>query len=233
TWNWSTVSYDGLMTLVGPAGHFWVKGNATVGGTIVTGGNVQINSGYGINFYAFNTNDYYAFAMNTTNWAINFYYNSSFNGFFVRSFDFSQYIGYHRTAVDGAAALCGIWWGGTAEAFAYWLFSWSDRKLKWNIKKSEINAIDTVNKLNIISCDTKWVAENSEELHWDCALIADEIQDIIPGAYIKAPVTGSVGDEAPAKSYDSIREMPLIATALKAIQELSQRLVMLEAKLVT
>src|SRR4029078_5981213 len=104
TWNWSTVSYDGLMTLVGPAGHFWVKGNATVGGTIVTGGNVQINSGYGINFYAFNTNDYYAFAMNTTNWAINFYYNSSFNGFFVRSFDFSQYIGYHRTAVDGAAA---------------------------------------------------------------------------------------------------------------------------------
>ena len=182
----------------------------------------------GICFSIGGQGSYIALAINSPGWACSLAFNGGWDGFLIRSFYSTPYEAYTRSMLNGANATVGIWWGGSAENFAYWSFSWSDRKLKWNIKPSAINAVDTINKLNIISCDTKFITENSEELHWDCAIIADEIQDIIPGAYIKAPDAKTDKDEVGALSYDSVREMPLICTALKAIQELSQRLATLE-----
>jgi hypothetical protein len=219
---------------VGGLGYLSLSNNLTWIGSASTNIAGKLNiSGQGICCSLVGNADYVAFTMDNADWSINLYYQGNFNGYWVRSFSWDVYTAIPRTVIRGSDATCWVFWGPGASSSAYWSFIWSDRKMKWNIKRSEINAIDTINKLNIISCDTKWIAEDSKELHWDCALIADEIEDIIPGAYIKGTKSERNDEtQAPAiDSYDSIREMPLLCTALKAIQELSQRLVTLENRI--
>jgi hypothetical protein len=54
--------------------------------------------------------------------------------------------------------------------------------------------------------------------HWDFGLIADEVEGVLPSAFVPAPSNG----------YQSLRELPIIGALVKAVQELAARLAALE-----
>lgn len=108
--------------------------------------------------------------------------------------------------------------GGTVS----WGITPSDRRLKENIEPSTYDAVAALNSIQIYSCDMRTTNTAPWE-HWDCAVIADEVESVIPNAYLE-PLPG-IQD-----SYAGIRDLPLIATLIKAVQQLTERVAALEAK---
>jgi hypothetical protein len=102
-----------------------------------------------------------------------------------------------------------------------WAIIWSDQRLKANIRPTETDALGLLNRLAVYSCDYTAPIEGARVEHWDCALIAREVGELIPNAYTKA-----LND----KSYDTVRDLPLIATLIRAVQQLTERVTALEAR---
>jgi hypothetical protein len=119
--------------------------------------------------------------------------------------------------------------GGYSGGVFSWNIVFSDRRLKTNIKKAAIDALGLLNKLVVHSCDFKAPFKDSVTEHLDCALIADEVQELIPAAYIPPPPPPEA--EPDAVTYATVRELPLIATLIKAVQQLTAKVEDLEAKL--
>jgi hypothetical protein len=97
----------------------------------------------------------------------------------------------------------------------------SDRRLKSNLEISAFDALAAVNALPVYSCDYTPPVPGSPAQPWDCAIIADEVEQFIPTAY-EPPAT----DDGLA----SVRQLSLIATLLKAVQQLSAKVEALEAR---
>ena len=100
----------------------------------------------------------------------------------------------------------------------------SDRRLKRNVAPATIDALGIIQRLPVYSCDVHYptISEERRE-HWDCSLMADDVAVAIPRAL--APEALRVGGE----SYAGLREMPLVITLIRAVQQLAARLEMLEA----
>jgi Chaperone of endosialidase len=114
---------------------------------------------------------------------------------------------------------CAMWQGGTG-------FSWnstvsSDRRLKSNLVKSSMDALAAVNALPVYECDMTQPMPDAEPQHWDWALIADEVEQVLP-----------LGVTQPNEHfpYASMREYPFIPMLIKAVQELTARIAVLEAE---
>ena len=93
---------------------------------------------------------------------------------------------------------------------------WSDRKLKSNIATSAVDALASINKLNVYEYDFK---KDSTEYHKSIGLIAQEIGQYLPDAH---------------ESFDGIETYnPFFFTPylVKAIQQLSNKVEELERKL--
>jgi hypothetical protein len=103
----------------------------------------------------------------------------------------------------------------------------SDRRLKSNIQPSSFDALGALNALPVRSCDLKMPRPDSPLEHWDCSLIADEVERLIPIAYSPASRSGEV------EAYASLRLLPLVATLVRAVQQLTARLVDLETRMAT
>jgi hypothetical protein len=97
----------------------------------------------------------------------------------------------------------------------------SDRRLKSNIAPSAFDALAAVTALPVHTFDLRMPYEDAKPQHWDCGLIADEVERLIPTAY--APASND-------KGYASLHLMPLVATLFKAVQQLAIRLEQLEAR---
>lgn len=99
------------------------------------------------------------------------------------------------------------------------LTSASDRKLKSGIAPSSKSAIDTIKALGVYEFE---LDQPGVELakHWDFGLIADEVESVIPPAFVPA-------SDAPG-SFQSLRELPIVAALVKAVQELTARVEELE-----
>ena len=131
-------------------------------------------------------------------------------GFLLRSHDEGGgWTGCHKLMLNGNGT-CGIWWPDNN--FAGWTIVWSDRRLKSNIRPATIDALGLINRLTIHELDLLPPVPHAVSQHWDCALIADEVEEVIPLAVV---------NYEEGEGYAQIREMPLIATMARAIQQLT------------
>lgn len=84
----------------------------------------------------------------------------------------------------------------------------SDRRIKDNIKDSEVRALDIVKKIQHRQFDKK-----TDRKHYDIGYIAQELEEIDPNFVLIRPKTDKVDE------MYYINELPIIATLSKAIQE--------------
>ena len=216
----------------------WVGGNSSLmtldgGGNWACGG--QANVGAGLVVGSANGINYSALSGYWIGWG----WNAS--GLFVYVNSGNQWYVPHGYAVQSGQSNITSWAynangniyatesGGTQRV---WATSSSDRRLKSNITKSEIDALGAINRLNVVSCDMKFdLLPEAPTHHWDCALIADEVEPVIPIAYV-APIKYKERNDAEEKeSLAYLRELPLIATLVKAVQQLTERVEAAEARL--
>ena len=95
----------------------------------------------------------------------------------------------------------------------------SDRKLKTDIKDSEFNAVEFIEKLKFK--DHSWNKDEIgyEKPHTKCGLIAQEVQELDDSLVVDY------------ETYLGLDGLRLINIALKAVQELSQQNKILKNKL--
>ena len=105
-----------------------------------------------------------------------------------------------------------VWWNQIGSgSVKYWIDKSSDRRLKENIAPTTINAIDTINKLDMVKFDFI-----KDKKHEEVGLIAQEVEDIIPQAISRDPESED--------SYLHIDYTAFVPYLIKAIQELNQKL---------
>jgi hypothetical protein len=114
-----------------------------------------------------------------------------------------------------------LWWPGSG---VNWAVTWSDRRLKSNIIQATVDGLEAVNQLRLWEFDLTPPFADAVAQHRRCGLIADEVEKVIPDAYI-APVSAPNGDQ----TYASLNELPLICTLVRAVQQLTDRVKVLEA----
>lgn len=97
----------------------------------------------------------------------------------------------------------------------------SDKRLKENIVSSKFNSLDFIKKLKFYSFDWKANKFGYRKPHTNCGLVADELQEI----------DSSLVYENGKEGTKNIDEFRLLNLAVKAIQELTERVEQLEEKL--
>lgn len=109
-----------------------------------------------------------------------------------------------------------VWWNQVGSgSVKYWSDKASDRRLKENIAPATINAMDIINKLDMVKFD---FIENHK--HEEVGLIAQEVEKIIPQSISKNP-----DNEDDFLHIDYTTFVPYL---IKAIQELNQKVERLE-----
>ena len=109
-----------------------------------------------------------------------------------------------------------VWWSQVGSgSVKYWGDKASDRRLKKNIAPTTINAIDIINKLDMVEFD--FIKDNKHE---EVGLIAQEVEKVIPQAISRNPE-----NEDDFLHIDYTAFVPYL---IKAIQELNQKVERLE-----
>lgn len=109
-----------------------------------------------------------------------------------------------------------VWWNQVGSgSVKYWGDKASDRRLKENIEPTNINALDIINKLDMVEFDFI-----KDKKHEEVGLIAQEVEKIIPQAISKNPEN--------ADDFLHIDYTALVPYLIKAIQELNQKVERLE-----
>ena len=115
-----------------------------------------------------------------------------------------------------------IYYRYAGKAYGLWSIinqHFSDRRLKENIVDCKHNALDYIHQFQFKEYDWKKQEDRSREAHTKIGLIAQEVQEVDPTL---------VYENGDTLNLDNLR---LTTIALKAIQELSQRIETLERKL--
>jgi hypothetical protein len=113
-----------------------------------------------------------------------------------------------------------------------WQVTPSDRRLKSNIKSATIDALALINRLPVHELDLT-LPLSGVSRHWNCALIADEVREVIPIAYIPPPDQPATMRGRQSPGYASLGDLALICTLVKAVQQLTARLTQLEERMAT
>ena len=104
-----------------------------------------------------------------------------------------------------------VWWNQVGSgSVKYWSDKASDRRLKENITSATINALDTINKLDMVKFDFI-----KDKKHEEVGLIAQEVEQVIPQAISRNPE-----NEDDFLHIDYTAFVPYI---IKAIQELNEK----------
>lgn len=108
-------------------------------------------------------------------------------------------------------------WGGSSYEmhYIYTNLNISDIRLKENIKNSETDALETVNRMKVRQFDWK---ERMGGWHQDIGFVADELEEIDPNLAL-----GGGYDENGEMDIKQINSPYLLNYAIKAIQELSAK----------
>jgi|SRR5262252_2818921 len=161
-----------------------------------------------------------AFAFGWDGYGVTSFINSGNYGYLIRSTSGGGLTGTWEIALNGGASQVYAYYGtGTVVA---WTYSPSDARLKTNIGEPTLDALAAINALKVREFDMKVPIPGAVEQHWPFGLIAHEVGEVIPVAYAQA--------DRP-EAYDMIRELPLIATLVRAVQQLTARVAELEARL--
>ena len=109
-----------------------------------------------------------------------------------------------------------VWWNQVGSgSVKYWSDKASDRRLKENIAPTTINALDAINKLDMVEFDFI-----KDKKHEEVGLIAQEVEQVIPQAISRNPE-----NEDDFLHIDYTAFVPYL---IKAIQELNQKIERLE-----
>ena len=109
-----------------------------------------------------------------------------------------------------------VWWNQVGSgSVKYWSDKASDKRLKENITPATINALDIINKLDMVEFDFI-----KDKKHEEVGLIAQEVEKVIPQAISRNPE-----NEDDFLHIDYIAFVPYL---IKAIQELNQKVERLE-----
>jgi hypothetical protein len=100
--------------------------------------------------------------------------------------------------------------------------TFSDRRLKSNLQPATVDALNLIDRITVYEGDLHNPLPGGQPQHWDCSLIADELDGTIPQARIRA--TGAEG------SFDSVNPYPIVCVLVRAVQQLTARLAALEAR---
>ena len=99
----------------------------------------------------------------------------------------------------------------------------SDQRLKENIKESNINAIDILEKFNVRSFDWK-----KTKKHVNAGIIAQEVEKIDDNFVLKKQILNKKKEVIDYQYY--INELPILVTVIKAIQEQQKQIEQLKEK---
>ena len=104
-----------------------------------------------------------------------------------------------------------VWWNQVGDGTVkYWGDKASDKRLKENIAPTTVNALDIINKLDMVEFDFI-----KDKKHEEVGLIAQEVEKVIPNAISKNPE-----NEDDFLHIDYTAFVPYL---IKAIQELNQK----------
>ena len=105
-----------------------------------------------------------------------------------------------------------VWWSQIGDGTVkYYIDKASDRRLKENIAQTAVNALDTINKIDMVEFDFI-----KDKKHEEIGLIAQEVEKIIPQAISRNP-----DNEDDFLHIDYTAFVPYL---IKAIQELNQKM---------
>jgi len=129
----------------------------------------------------------------------------------------------YTSVIDTLAANPGgtvaVWQGATAWS---WTATVSDPRLKTNVIPAG-DALAALNQIEVREFDLRSPGATQTE-HWKWGLMADPaLGEAVPSSYIPA------AEVAAGTVYATIRELPLIAALIRAVQQLTVRLEALEA----
>jgi hypothetical protein len=148
--------------------------------------------------------------------AITYSVDSQANGYILQTSANSG--GLFALLLDGTnSRFTGAYWNGSIVQYVYAPITWSDRRLKSNIKPAG-DALAVLRKLGVYSCDLKSPLLGAKREHLDHAVMADEVKTLLPDAYNKADKDG----------FDTVKDLPLIAALIRAVQQIADRLDNLE-----
>lgn len=109
-----------------------------------------------------------------------------------------------------------VWWNQVGSgSVKYWSDKASDRRLKENIAPATINAMDIINKLDMVEFDFI-----KDKKHEEVGLIAQEVEKVIPQAISRNPDNED--------DFLHINYTAFVPYLIKAIQELNQKVERLE-----
>jgi len=112
-----------------------------------------------------------------------------------------------------------------------WAASASDRALKRNIRPVQCDALARVRAVQVHDLDyvPRDLPDDWQPIfeHWDCSLIADEVEAVMPFAVIPAPPP--LPERPDAKGYASLNTLHLVATLWRAVQQLADELQIMKA----
>lgn len=109
-------------------------------------------------------------------------------------------------------------YGGSANVI-WSIGTWSDKRLKTNIKDSTLDGIDFINSLKLRSFD--YINEKYGS-HKENYFIAQELQEFIPEAVASVPTTPEQKEELNIDEIYTVDEAKIVPYLTKAVQELSQ-----------
>jgi hypothetical protein len=190
-----------------------VASTLTVSGALTANGGITTSQGI---TYGGTNGGAIGFGWDGTNGFLNFFVNGGSLGPVIYSNIGGGFTNIRQMGLNGGNSTVQAQYNGGTFS---WPITFSDRRLKRNVQDVTIDALGLLKRLPVHSADLTNPLPGGTTEHWDCALIADEIEHLVPRAYSAAPEDG----------YASIRELPLIATLIKAIQQLTARVEELEA----
>jgi hypothetical protein len=124
------------------------------------------------------------------------------------------------TLLQLQSALTSMYVVGDNAVTAGWSTTASDGRLKANLAAPARDALALVNGVAVSQCDFRHPAAPGGE-HWDFTIVAQDIEAVLPYAYMPAPQDG----------YSGLHPLHLITVLWKAVQQLSERLAALEARI--
>jgi hypothetical protein len=171
------------------------------------------NAGGGIRYNGIGGNNYFGFVWDAgqAQGAILAYVDGGNQGNLIHGFQGAAYGNCNAIAPHPSDATMQFWWSGGG--FGYIVYTASDRKFKSNLAPTEFDALAATNALTVYDCDMRQPgADETDTTHWNCALIADEVRDVLPSGYVHA------GDQQ--TGYDSINPLAMIAMLVRSVQQL-------------
>lgn len=102
--------------------------------------------------------------------------------------------------------------------YIWGISSWSDSRLKKNIKDSQVNALDIINKIKMHKFDFK---DEKYGHHEEIGYVADELREIIPECVVDIPISEEEQKKYKTDTLMQVEDKHLIKYLIKAIQELS------------